>query len=132
MKLLALVALLAITGIASAATPQPLGLTFTRHGVQRPDVSVLFKATPLPASDTTLEVYFYFTNQKTLGACGPFSASECFDAISQQSRGVKCQLSPMDIYQRTTDWPNDAGVSNANLIKTMEAGNVLELSLIHI
>ena len=37
-------------------------------------------------------------------------------------------MSRMDIYQRTTDWPNDAGVNNADLIKTMEAGNVLEKS----
>lgn len=109
-----------------AQTPHPLGLKFTKHGVHRPDVSILFKVAPLPQSDYSLEQYFYPTNQQTLGSCGAFSGFESFDAISQQIGAGKCRLSAMDIYQRTTDWPNDAGVSNAQLIKTMEAGAVLE------
>jgi hypothetical protein len=110
---------------AQAQAPHRLGLTFTEHGVKRPDVSMLFKVAPLPPADYSLEKFFYFDNQQTLGACGAFSASESFDALSQFN-GAACRLSCMDIYQRTTDWPNDAGVSNAALLKTMQAGNVLE------
>jgi hypothetical protein len=119
----------ALASATAADPPYPLKHQFTKHGVNKPDISTHPKfrmAVKLPPADYSLQKFFWPDDQDNHGACGAFSASEAFDAIMQRDTGKRCTLSFMDIYQRTTAWPQDAGVNNADLLKTMQSGNVLE------
>lgn len=116
----------------AADPPRAFGLQFTKHGVKAAQVQShpKFAAAPLPASDTALESYFYFTNQGSIGSCGPSTTQECIDALVQRDTRQHCVISRLDVYQRTLQaqgqFPQDAGVNNSTMLLVIKNGALLE------
>lgn len=134
MKLFTILSALVLSvSIFAKDTPFPLGMKPTPHGIKARAISThpRFNAAPLPdAAD--LDQYFQFrTDQQNIGSCGPTSAREVYDGNYQKMHnGQHLVISALDVYQRTLikqgNFPDDAGVDNNILLKTLLEGSLLE------
>lgn len=126
-RILTILAILAQTLACIGATPYPLGMKSSPHGIKAPDISMhpLFKVgVPLSKAASVAQWFKKLTNQEQEGSCVAWSTKEEAEAVYQRdNNGAQIELSAQDIYQQCLvadgNFPKDDGTYGATAIKIM-------------